>query len=86
MTRRLGGNLHREQSNQRSPRGGEEEEDEDDYVMTSGEVAKLFNVDPKTVSRWARTGQLTFMETLGGQRRFSKREVREKKRGSGKRK
>ena len=39
-------------------------------LMTSGEVARLFNVSSKTVTRWAREGRLPFVRTLGGHRRF----------------
>lgn len=39
------------------------------------EVARLFNVDPKTVTRWAKDGKLTFMRTIGGHRRYFRDEV-----------
>jgi len=35
-------------------------------LLTSQEVAALFRVDPKTVTRWARTGELTAVRTPGG--------------------
>lgn len=35
-----------------------------------GEVARMFRVDPKTVTRWAKTGRLEYFRTLGGHRRF----------------
>lgn len=38
--------------------------------LTSGEVAKLLHVSPKTVCRWAVEGRIPFMMTLGGHRRF----------------
>ncbi|WP_372595359.1 BldC family transcriptional regulator [Actinotalea sp.] len=44
--------------------------------MTPAEVASLFRVDPKTVSRWANAGKITTVRTLGGHRRFSQREIR----------
>lgn len=44
-------------------------------LMTPKEVAELFRVDPKTVTRWARTGRLTAIRTLGGHRRFHRTEV-----------
>jgi hypothetical protein len=31
-------------------------------------VAKLFRVDPKTVTRWAKAGKLTAIRTLGGRK------------------
>ena len=45
--------------------------------LTSGEVAKLLHVSPKTVSRWAVEGRLPFMLTLGGHRRFPRDVIRE---------
>ena len=42
-------------------------------LMTSGEVAALFRVDPKTVSRWAKTGRIPpeqIIHTAGGVRRY----------------
>ena len=39
-------------------------------LMTPAEVAKLFRVDPKTVTRWAQAGRLTYYWTLGGHRRY----------------
>lgn len=39
------------------------------------EVAALFRVDTKTVTRWADSGRLTVVRTLGGHRRFFKAEV-----------
>jgi excisionase family DNA binding protein len=46
-------------------------------LLTPGEVAALFRVDPKTVTRWAQAGKLTTVRTLGGHRRFIESEVRE---------
>jgi excisionase family DNA binding protein len=48
---------------------------EHDPLLTPGEVAAMFGVDPKTVSRWARAGKLTAVRTLGGHRRFQASEV-----------
>ena len=45
-------------------------------LLTPAEVAALFRVDPKTVTRWAKTGKLTSLRTLGGHRRFHESEVR----------
>lgn len=39
-------------------------------MMTPGEVARLFHVDPKTVTRWANRGLLPVIRTPGGHRRF----------------
>ncbi|HEY3240192.1 MAG TPA: BldC family transcriptional regulator [Acidimicrobiia bacterium] len=45
-------------------------------LLTPGEVAELFKVNPKTVTRWARAGKITAIRTLGGHRRFSAEEIR----------
>ena len=47
----------------------------DRQLLTPGEVARLFRVDPKTVTRWASDGKLTCIRTLGGHRRFKAEEV-----------
>ncbi|MDP9223860.1 MAG: BldC family transcriptional regulator [Actinomycetota bacterium] len=47
-----------------------------DELLTPAEVAALFRVDPKTVTRWAATGKLSTIRTLGGHRRFHAREIR----------
>ncbi|MDO5025356.1 MAG: BldC family transcriptional regulator [Trueperella sp.] len=44
-------------------------------LMTPAEVAALFRVDPKTVARWADSGKLPSIRTLGGHRRFPRRDV-----------
>ena len=48
---------------------------ETEHLMTPGEVASLFRVDPKTVTRWAQTGKLSSIRTLGGHRRYRASEV-----------
>jgi excisionase family DNA binding protein len=45
-------------------------------LLTPAEVAALFRVNPKTVTRWARSGKLTAIRTLGGHRRFKASEIR----------
>ncbi len=45
-------------------------------LLTPSEVAALFRVDPKTVTRWAKAGKLTSIRTLGGHRRYRDTEVR----------
>ena len=47
-----------------------------DRLMTPGEVASLFRVDPKTVTRWAVAGRIGSVRTPGGHRRFRESEVR----------
>ena len=41
-----------------------------DELLTPAQVAQLFGVDPKTVTRWADSGRLGFIRTPGGHRRF----------------
>jgi len=45
-------------------------------LMTPGEVAAMFRVDPKTVTRWAAAGRIGSIRTPGGHRRFRESEVR----------
>jgi excisionase family DNA binding protein len=45
-------------------------------LLTPAEVAVLFKVDPRTVTRWAREGKLTSLRTLGNHRRYREAEVR----------
>lgn len=49
----------------------------DSALLTPAEVAAMFRVSPKTVTRWARAGKLTALRTLGGHRRFRAAEVRD---------
>ncbi len=46
-----------------------------DALLTPAEVAALFRVNPKTVTRWARAGKITAVRTLGGHRRFHASEI-----------
>jgi excisionase family DNA binding protein len=50
---------------------------ETDALLTPSEVAAMFRVDPKTVTRWAQAGKLTSIRTLGGHRRYRESEVRQ---------
>lgn len=52
------------------------EESADDRLLTPSEVAEMFRVNPKTVTRWARTGRLRAIKTIGGHRRYRLSEVR----------
>ena len=53
-----------------------------DRLLTPGEVASLFRVDPKTVTRWASAGRIGSIRTPGGHRRFRESEVRALLRGA----
>ncbi|MGO1286494.1 MAG: BldC family transcriptional regulator [Brachybacterium sp.] len=58
-------------STEQQPAGDEDATE----LLTPAEVAKMFHVDPKTVTRWAQAGKLTYMRTLGGHRRYRRNEV-----------
>jgi excisionase family DNA binding protein len=45
---------------------------ENDEMLSPGEVARLFGVDPRTVSRWADDGSLPCIRLPKGHRRFRK--------------
>jgi excisionase family DNA binding protein len=49
---------------------------ESEALLTPSEVAALFRVDPKTVTRWAKAGKISSIKTLGGHRRYREAEVR----------
>jgi excisionase family DNA binding protein len=51
-------------------------EDSAEPLLTPAEVAQLFRVDPKTVTRWATTGRLRSLRTPGGHRRYRESDVR----------
>lgn len=57
--------------------------DTGDRLLTPGEVAALFRVDPKTVTRWAAAGRIGSIRTPGGHRRFRESEVRALLEGEG---
>ena len=44
--------------------------DNTNVLLTPAEVAAIFRVNPKTVTRWSRAGKLPSIKTLGGHRRF----------------
>jgi len=49
---------------------------EHEALLTPSEVAAMFRVNPKTVTRWARAGKMSAVRTLGGHRRFRTPEIR----------
>jgi len=51
-------------------------------LLTPSEVAKLFKVDPKTVTRWSKNGKITCIKTAGGHRRYRLEEVQKLLNGS----
>lgn len=44
-------------------------------LLTAAQVAELFGVAPRTVTRWVRSGRLSAIRTLGGHHRFFADEV-----------
>lgn len=48
---------------------------ETERLLTPREVAAMFRVDPKTVTRWAQAGKLQYVRTLGGHRRYRAADV-----------
>ena len=53
------------------------EAQDDETLLTPSEVAAMFRVNPKTVTRWARAGKISAIRTLGGHRRFRASEIRQ---------
>ncbi len=52
-------------------------------LLTPTEVADLFRVNPKTVTRWAQAGKISVIRTLGGHRRFRRSEIEARLRPGG---
>jgi excisionase family DNA binding protein len=65
----LGGQLHK-------GKGTIMDEHVTSVLLTPAEVAKIFRVNPKTVTRWARSGRISAVRTLGGHRRFRADDIR----------
>jgi excisionase family DNA binding protein len=51
--------------------------DEQPDLLTSTQVAAIFNVSIKTVSRWSKLGLLPSIKTPGGRLRFRRSDVDE---------
>ncbi|HMS25586.1 MAG TPA: BldC family transcriptional regulator [Acidimicrobiia bacterium] len=49
---------------------------DEEALLTPSEVAAMFRVNPKTVTRWARSGKISAIRTLGGHRRFKASEIK----------
>lgn len=47
----------------------------DEKLLTPAQVARMFGVDPKTVTRWGKSGHLSVVRTPGGHRRYLRSEV-----------
>lgn len=50
--------------------------DGEDRLLTPAEVASMWRCNPKTVTRWAKTGRLPSIRTPGGHQRFRESVVR----------
>ena len=46
-----------------------------EQFLTTGEIARLFRVHPKTMTKWANSGPIRSTRTPGGHRRFSVSDV-----------
>ena len=44
-------------------------------LLTPAEVARAFRVNPVTITRWAKAGKLTSLQTPGRGRRYYRAEV-----------
>jgi excisionase family DNA binding protein len=60
----------------RAKRGVSMDFKQPEELLTPSEVAAMFRVNPKTVTRWARSGKISAIRTLGGHRRFRASEIR----------
>lgn len=58
--------------------------DASEGLLTAGEVAAVYRIDPATVRRWALAGRLPWLRTPGGDWRFSRKWLREQGLGDGK--
>ncbi|MCA1844337.1 MAG: BldC family transcriptional regulator [Actinobacteria bacterium] len=56
---------------------------DDNALLTPAEVAAVFRVSAKTVTRWARAGKISTVRTLGGHRRFRRDEIEAQLRAKG---
>ena len=70
----LVGPTHHEQLRERTPISMQDRVDPD-ALLTPSEVAEMFRVNPKTVTRWVRAGKISAIRTLGGHRRFRAVEI-----------
>jgi excisionase family DNA binding protein len=68
------GDMPQKESNQGASFGSSNSDSE--HWLTPAEVAALFGVHPKTVTRWAKSRRLGFIRTLGGHRRYRLSDVR----------
>ena len=54
----------------------------EDQMLGPKEVAAMFGVNPKTITRWAKAGKIQAIRTLGGHRRDRASEVKNRLEGT----
>lgn len=54
---------------------GDNDRTGEDELLTPSDVAALFHVDPKTVTRWAQAGKIGCITAVGGHPRFRHTEI-----------
>jgi excisionase family DNA binding protein len=74
--------LTNDKANDEGGRAMAKVQEDTERLLTPAEVASMFRVDPKTVTRWAKAGKLSSIRTLGGHRRYRESEIRELIEGS----
>lgn len=52
-----------------------DEENAQEILLSPGQVAAIFGVDPKTVTRWEKAGKIGSTRTMGNHRRYKRSEV-----------
>ena len=62
---------------ERADESAHEQLEEDEVYISTGEAARILGVSPKTVARWAKSGRLPHIVTLGGHRRLPRRVIDE---------
>jgi excisionase family DNA binding protein len=62
---------------ERANESAHERFESDDVYISTGEAARMLRVSPKTVARWAKSGRLPHIVTLGGHRRFPRGSIDE---------
>lgn len=50
--------------------------EEEERLYWTNDVAEMFQVSPRTVERWAKTGKIKCVKTPGGHRRFKESTIK----------
>jgi len=64
------------------PEDSHNEQDEFRPLVTIGEAARIFGVDPQTLRRWESAGKIRSQRTLGGHRRYNRTDIEAVARGT----